>query len=226
MTPNPELNIWEHSKGLRELCLRRAMNLEPEMDAASQAASILAGLGLGKGERLLDVGCGAGHFIHSLIKRGLDINYYGLDYSPSFISIGKEAYMKKGLDPERLFALSIDELYGFPIDIALYLNVLSFNPDFRRPLFRAVENGAKHILVRDSFGDKTIIRWEPDDYLDKGKTHLRSYWNEWSRAEVEEFFKSLGWKSVVFIKDARTGGETELVVGKPYHWEFMLAEKG
>jgi SAM-dependent methyltransferase len=225
MTVNLELNIWEHSQGLRELCERRALDLAPEMDSARQAAEIIKGLNLAKGTRLLDAGCGAGHFIHSLIRRGIDLEYYGLDYSPSFIRIGKEAYKKKGLDPSRLFCESMDELSGFPMDMALFLNVLSFNPDFRRPLYRAMENGAGRILARDNFGEKTIIRWEPDGRLDEGHNHLMGYWNEWSREEARDFFKSMGWRTVKFIKDERTGGETELVVGKPYHWEFLLAEK-
>ena len=225
MTPDTELNIWEHSRGLRELCRRRALGLEPEMDASRQAAEIIQGLGLKKGARLLDAGCGAGHFIHSLAGRGIDIEYFGLDYSPSFIQIGKDAFRELGLDPGRLFCRSIDDLFDFEADIVLFLNVLSFNPDFRRPVYRAMESGAARVLIRDSFGEKTTIRWEPDGFLDEGKNHLMAYWNEWSRDEAASFFKAMGLRKTAFIKDARTGGETELVGGKPYHWEFLLAEK-
>jgi SAM-dependent methyltransferase len=225
MIPNVNLNIWESSKGLRELCYRRALNIEPEMDAAKQAAEIILSLNLPTGCKILDVGCGAGHFIHSLNKLKKEIKYYGMDYSPSFIEIGKKAYTKQGLDPNLLFCESIDDLMDFNADLVLFLNVLSFNPDFRKPIFRAMETGAKYLIIRDNFATNTTVRWELDGYLDEGKNHLMGYWNEYSRNEMKEFLNYFGYTKIVFQKDKRTNGETEMVVGKPYHWEFLYAMK-
>ncbi|MDR2405538.1 MAG: class I SAM-dependent methyltransferase, partial [Deltaproteobacteria bacterium] len=168
MIPDPKLNIWEHSEGLKDLCRKRARNALPEMDSAAQAADILKTLNITPKTPILDGGCGAGHFIHSLAKRELDLDYHGLDYSPSYIEIGKEAFTELSLDPERLFVESLDDLSGIEYGVAVLINVMSFNPDFRRILGRVVETGAKTILVRDNFGQDTAILWDIDGYLDVG----------------------------------------------------------
>jgi SAM-dependent methyltransferase len=195
------------------------------MDCAAQAADIISTIEMTSSFQILDVGCGAGHFIHSLKKRFRRFHYYGLDYSPSIVEIGKKAYSSLGLDPERVFLQSIDDLTGLKLDIVLIMNVLSFNPDFRRPLYRASETEAQAILIRDNFGEKTTMRWELDGHLDERYNHLMGYWNEWSRSEMADFLRSLGYSKVDFIEDRRTKGAVELVVGKPYHWEFLLAQK-
>jgi SAM-dependent methyltransferase len=199
------------------------MGLEPEMDAALQAAQILKELDLSPTTTLLDGGCGAGHFIHSLQKRGLNFKYLGVDYSPTIIQIGKKAYQNLGLDPSCLILESLDDLHDFQFEVAILLNTLSFNPDFRRPINRLVECGAKTLLIRDNFGDTTRIVWEVDGHLDPGANHLKGYWNTWSRQEMEDFLRLLGFQKISWIQDQRTLGQTELVVGKPYHWEFLLA---
>jgi hypothetical protein len=222
--PDTKLNIWEHSKGLLELCRRRAMAEVPEMDSAAQGAGILSSLGLAQGTPLLDGGCAAGHFIHSLIKRDLRFDYHGIDHSPSFIEAGKEAFARLSLDPARLELGSLDDLAGVGYEVAVLINVLSFNPDFRRILGRVIESGAKVIVCRDNFGDKTEILWDVDGFLDPGFNHLKGYWNRWGRVEVEGYLGELGF-DVGWIEDNRTKGKVEMVVGKPYTWGFFLARK-
>jgi SAM-dependent methyltransferase len=222
--PDPELNIWEHSGGLAELLKRRALDLEPEMDCAAQAAEILGALDPAPGSRLLDLGCGAGHFLHSLRRRGIPLGYLGLDSSPTAVNIGREAFRELSLDPEMIRLASVEDLRGESADFALFMNVLSFCPDFRRPLDRAAACGARRILVRDSFGPETVMRWEEDGFLDPGWNHLKGYWNTWSRSEMRGFLEGLGFDSE-FVTDRRTLGVVELVVGKPYHWEFLLASR-
>ncbi|MDR0356706.1 MAG: class I SAM-dependent methyltransferase [Deltaproteobacteria bacterium] len=226
MIPEPRLNIWEHSLSLRELCRRRALDLEPEMDCAAQGAELLAPLvrQMAFAPKLLDVGCGGGHFLHSLKRRGLEVDYYGLDSSPSLIETAQKAFAEQNLDPARLMLGDVSHLCDFSCHLAVMINVLSFNPDFRAPLERLAETGAKALLIRDNFGEGTIIRWETDGFLDPGYNHLKGYWNQWSRKEVGDFLRRRGYKTS-FIEDARTKGGLELVVEKPYYWSWLLAEK-
>ncbi|MDR1312959.1 MAG: class I SAM-dependent methyltransferase [Deltaproteobacteria bacterium] len=222
MIPDPELSIWEHSEGLRRLLKRRALDQEPEMDCAAQAAEILGSLGLAPGSRLLDLGCGAGHFLHSLRRRGIELDYAGLDSSPAAVNAGKDAFAGLSLDPGMLRLASMDDLKGVRADAALFMNVLSFCPDYRRPVDRAAGCGAKAILIRDNFWPETVISWDIDGYLDSGWNHLKGYWNRYSYSEMECFLGSLGF-ACERIQDRRTGGREELVVGKPYRWGFLLA---
>ncbi|MDR1870372.1 MAG: class I SAM-dependent methyltransferase [Deltaproteobacteria bacterium] len=218
----PELNIWERSKGLLKLITARGLAKAPEMDSAAQGAELLAPFVKGHNLKLLDVGCAGGHFYHSLVRRGLKVDYYGLDSSPKAVRRARFAFKKLGLDPKRIIAGAVEDLYGFQFDLAAVINVLTFRPDFREPLDRLVDAGVKALVVRDNFGPETVIRWEIDGYLDEGYNHLKGYWNRWSLSEVQDFLASRGFQSALY-EDQRTRGQMELVVDKPYYWSWLTA---
>jgi len=223
MIPDPAGNIWEHSQNVVELYSRRAHG-EGEMDAAAQAAGLLAPFidGRPAPPRLLDAGCGSGYLWHSFRKRGLAVEYYGLDYSPSLIEIGQTIIPQYGLPAARLRCGAIEDLRDQHYDLAALLNTLTFCPDFRQPLDRLIGTGLKVLAIRDNFGEETVIRWEIDGYLDPGFNHLKAYWNQWSVREVAAFLHDYGF-AVTEIEDQRVRGRVEMVVDKPYYWSWLLA---
>jgi SAM-dependent methyltransferase len=174
--------------------------------------------------KLLDVGCGGGHFYLSLKRLGLEVDYHGLDYSPSIVRIAKSAFKKLALDPSKIILADVCDLKDFQCELVVMINTLSFNADFRRPLDRLIETGAEAIVIRDFFGRKTVVRWETDGFLDPGFNHLKGYWNEWSRTEVTGFLSASGYQTT-FVVDSRTKGKPELVVNKPYRWSWLVAHK-
>jgi SAM-dependent methyltransferase len=224
MIPDPSLNIWEHSRQLISLCRRRALDLEPEMDCAGQGADLLAPYLEKPGRKVLDVGCGGGHFYHSLVRRGFKADYHGLDYSPSIVEVARKSLEKFGLEPAKIKLQDVCDLSGLRFDAVVMINTLSFNPDFRAPLDRLTQTKAKVIVIRDNFGPKTVIKWETDGFLDRGFNHLKGYWNQWSKKEIESFLASLGYSSS-FVSDSRTKGKIEMVVGKPYRWSWLVAKR-
>ena len=222
MIPDPRFNIWEHSANVRDLYARRARGGEPEMDAAAQAAELLAPF-ITPGTTLLDAGCGSGYYWWSFKKRGLDVEYHGLDHSPTLIAIGREHLAAAGLAPERLMTRSIEEITE-TYDLVLCCNTLSFCPDFRRPLERLAFAARRALLIRTNIGPKTVYRWETDGYLDEGHNHLKAYWNQYAESEMTAFLREKGFR-VTPITDRRTGGRMETVVGKPYYWKLLLAQR-
>jgi SAM-dependent methyltransferase len=178
----------------------------------------------GPDTRLLDVGCAGGHLRLSLARRGLECDYRGLDYSPSMVKLAKAALRTQGLDPDRIFLLDAANLRDKPFDVVVMINVLSFNPDFRIILERLAETGARAMIIRDNFGARTEVRWELDGHLDPGFESLKGYWNTWSRREVSEFLEERGY-TCSFVRDERTRGRVEMVVGKPYRWSWLVASK-
>jgi SAM-dependent methyltransferase len=222
--PDPNLNIWEHSAALRELYARRADGLEEEMDASAQAAELLAPFirAAAAPPRLLDAGCGSGYLWHSFRRRGLTVEYYGLDYSPGLIEIGRRLMPAHGVPAERLICGRLEDLHGRTFEAAALINTLTFCPDFREPLDRLADSGLKALVIRDNFGEQTQIRWETDGWLDSGWNHLRGYWNQWSRVEVTAFLEERGF-TVAPAEDARTRGRPEMVVGKTYNWAWLTA---
>lgn len=217
MIPDPELNIWEHSANVRDLYARRALG-EGEMDAAIQCVDILAPY-LTPGMTLLDAGCGSGYFYRSFQRRKIDIEYHGIDYSPTLIEIGREnTFLNNHL---RVMAIEdLDDQY----DVVICFNTLSWCPDFRRPLDRLCSAAQKYILIRTNLGKRTIYRWEEDGYLDNGYNHLKAYWNQYSENEVRAFMEDMGFE-VKPIVDRRTQGRMERVVGKPYHWKLLFGRR-
>lgn len=221
MIPNTDFNIWEHSENVRRLYASRARG-EQSMDSAEQAAEILAPL-LTPGMSLLDAGCGSGYYYWSFKNRGLEIEYYGIDYSPSLIEIGRRNIGKSGLPPEQLKVGAIEDL-DETYDAVICFNTLSWCPDFRRPVEMLCRAAKKYILIRTNLGKKTMYRWETDGYLDEGYNHLKAYWNMYSEKEITDFMSEMGFE-VEPIIDARTGGVMEEVVGKPYFWKLLLGRR-
>ena len=101
-------NIWQHSADTFELYRRRARDEAEEMTCAAQAAELIAELAR-PGESLLDAGCGTGYFFHSLRRRGIALEYHGIDATAPFIALGRaslqlSAFRRTGCAP---FALRI-----------------------------------------------------------------------------------------------------------------------
>lgn len=214
-------SIWEHSGHIRELYAARARDEAEEMTCAAQAAELLAPI-VRPGESLLDVGCGSGWFFHSLRRRGIDVEYWGIDASATLVGIGRAALPRFGLPAERLLHVRLDDLRA-EVDHVVCMNVLSNLDGFHRPLERLLHAARRSIVLRESMGDGASITWVKDEHLDPG-TDLRVHVNRYDQAEVAAFVESAGF-DVQIVQDRRTGGEPELVIGHPHHWTFLVAER-
>src|SRR5688500_4541601 len=116
-------NIWEHSTTVRELYARRCRLEAEEMTCHAQAARLLAPHVMA-GDSLLDAGCGSGYCYHSLRKRGIEVDYVGVDATDCLIEIGRKYLAPFGLPPENLRTLRIEDLNG-TVDHTVCINVLS-----------------------------------------------------------------------------------------------------
>lgn len=216
-----QYNIWEHSSTVRELYTRRSRDLAEEMTCAAQAAAIVSEIS-DPGDSLLDVGCGSGYFFHSLRKRGLDVEYWGIDASPVLVSIGQSEMPAFGLPAERLRVLRIEDLRA-EVDHVVCMNTLSNLDNYHRPLERLLHAARRSVVLRESLGQGPSYRWVRDDYLDAG-VDLRVHVNRYDSAEVLAFVESYGF-SARLVVDERTGGAPEDVIGHPHHWTFLVARR-
>jgi len=214
-------NIWEHSESLKELYGRRCRLEEGEMTCHAQAAELLIPH-VTPGDTLLDAGCGSGYFFHSLKKRNIPVEYYGIDASPSLIEIGHKYLPGHGLLPENLKSIRIEDLDG-EADHVVCINVLSNLDNYHRPLERLLNAAKKTIILRESCREEAHYSYVRDNYLDEG-CELNVYVNTYCLREVMEFISSYGFR-VRNVMDRRTQGEAELVIGYPHYWTFIVAEK-
>jgi SAM-dependent methyltransferase len=213
--------IWEHSATVRDLYRRRCRKEEPEMTAHAQAAELLAQLAK-PGESVLDAGCGAGYFFHSVAGRNLGLEYHGIDAAPSLIAIGTEELPRFGLPASRLTLLRLEDLDG-DIDHVVCINVLSNIDNYHRPLERLLKMARKSVILRESLKAGAEYAWLRDAYLDPG-TDLSVHVNHYDVEAVTQFIADRGFRTQV-VSDRRTGGRPELVIGYPHHWTFVVAER-
>jgi SAM-dependent methyltransferase len=214
-------NIWEHSHATRDLYLRRARDEAEEMTCASQAAELLSEIAR-PGDALLDVGCGSGYFYHSLRRRGLALDYHGIDATAAFIEIGRRELKAFGLSPDRLDVLRIEDFVGMA-DHILCMNVLSNLDSFHRPLERLLHASGTSLILRESIKDGADRRYVRDEFLDPGLA-LNVYVNAYDRSEIVDFIAARGF-AVREVTDRRTNGKPEMVIGHPHHWIFLVATR-
>jgi ubiquinone/menaquinone biosynthesis C-methylase UbiE len=222
MTPNSAYNIWEHSANVRQLYAERCLDEIEEMTCARQCAEILKPL-LDSTSTVLDAGCGSGYYWHSLRRVGIECQYYGIDYSPTLIDIGRHHLPPFGLSASRLRAAMIEDL-DTRYDAIICFNVLPWLPHYHQGLERLCAASGRYLLIRTALDEEESIRYEEDGYLDEGYNHLKSYWNIYAQNEFEEYIAAQGFR-INRIRDERTGDGIEMVVGKPFPWRILLCER-
>lgn len=213
--------IWEHSeKEYFETLTRRAENLEEELTCVKQLVEILEEH-TEPGMTLLDAGCATGYYYNSL--RNLGLEYYGIDSTQQFIDIGKRVLSKAGLHPNRLQCRRIEDIKE-DYDIIACYNTLQYLPNYHLPVERLCLSAQKALVIRALFGDKTIYRYEHDEYIAKDYRFLKEYFNIYSISEVLEFIESYGF-TVKRVFDKRSLDRDEMVIGKPHPYKILLCQK-
>jgi len=226
MIPDPKFNIWEHTREtLFDLYARRARKELPEMTCHKQAVELLAPH-VRRGLRVLDAGCGSGYLLWSFIDRGLEIEYYGIDYTASFIEIGRKNIAPQVLNPKRLQIQAIEDLEA-EYDAVFCINTLSCLPNYHQGLERLAEAARHFLILRTALAEETLIRYETDDYLDegyRGPDGLRSYFNIYAMDEIVQFLEDRGFE-VKHVVDERTGDQPEFSAGKVFPWRFLFGRR-
>ena len=214
-------HIWDHSTTVRQLYRQRARDEAEEMTSAAQAAELLAPL-VEAGDSLIDAGCGSGYFFHAARRRGIPVDYHGFDASPALIAIGREELPQFGLPRERLSVLRIEDFQG-SADHLLSINLLSNLDNYHRPLERLLKAARKSLILRESIKDGAEYRYVRDAFLDPGHD-LCVHVNAYDRRDIITFIEARGF-AVDEVKDRRTQGNPESVIGYPHWWSFLVATR-
>lgn len=155
MTQSEKWRIWgEDSYG--NLLYRRATGELPEMESAKAAAKLLKKW-VKPGDRILDVGCGAGHYYRS-IRREIDVpfSYAGVDATESYIALAQKAWQAK-----KNVSFQTGDVFALPFkdgefDIVLSCNLFLHLPSIHIPISEVTRVAKRHVLIRTLVGERSF----------------------------------------------------------------------
>ena len=124
---------------------------------------------------VIDVGCGAGNLLRSVVERTRPDRVVGIDYASAGIRRAQQLVPSGEFHAQSLYEVSLDEKF----DLVLCTEVLEHVRDPRR----AVET-----LVRLCERPGTIVITVPDGAQDAWEGHR----NFWSKSELESFLRQYG----------------------------------
>jgi ubiquinone/menaquinone biosynthesis C-methylase UbiE len=174
-----------------QVLYQRAVGEAPEMESGKAAAHLLRGV-LRSGDHLLDVGCGAGHYLRTLRREfSFPFGYTGVDATVGYIALAKKAFVH---DEDAAFL--VGDIEKLPADdrsadIVLCCNVLLHLPRIAPAMQELWRVTRRTLLIRTLVGEtsfriKQVREWEgmhtPEDSLfdEEGEPHRFHYFNIYS----------------------------------------------
>lgn len=148
--------IWDWDKSYGDYFYKRAIGETDEMFSSVALTEQIKNIY--KTEmKVLDVGCGAGHYLRSLRSR-LDenISYLGIDITTYYIELAKKAYKNPNL-------FKIGSIFDIPtstdeFDIVMCNNViLHLKAPPIKALSELIRVSKKYIIIRTIFGERNYI---------------------------------------------------------------------
>jgi len=196
MQPSKESwRTWNHDNAYGDVLYRRAVGELPEMESSKAAARRMKPL-VGKGDRVLDVGCGAGHYLVSLRRElGVQFDYTGADATAHYLDLAAKAFAN---DTNARFQQA--DIFNLPFadcsyDVVMCNNVLLHLPSIAKPLSELVRVTKKKLLVRMLCGERTfMIRdvWPGDHEFDEqGQPNVFNHYNIYSKSYVSSLLKAM-----------------------------------
>ncbi len=162
------LKNWQNDKLYADIFKARSLGKLPEMESSKAAAKKLS-VYFRDGYSVLDVGCGAGHYLKSYerVFKGKKFTYIGLDIAKEYIDIAKEVFAGK----ENVKFL-IGSVYKLPFrdnefDIVVCNNVLLHLPEIKRALKELTRVAKKAVIIRTLAGNRSF--YIKDTSVQEGK---------------------------------------------------------
>ena len=188
---------WEqNASAYGEVMRRRATGELEEMGQVKQLMKLFSSH-YNPGMSVIDVGCGAGHFLRSLKCMDSEIRYFGIDLNKNYISIAKEVF--KDCPNASFKAMPVSKLGSIEsksFDCSINYMVLPFIHDYKVALREQMRITKRKVFVRLMLGDHTCIvkryKWANQNFL---------YYNTYCQSEFLEFCNANGAQKVSIYED-------------------------
>jgi len=241
-----DYKIWNKSKQYGNLLYDRAIGKKEEMESSKSVCEVIKPI-YKKGMKILDVGCGAGHYLRSL-REHLDknVNYTGIDATEYYIDKASKAF--PGV---RFFIDDINDIdfKDNSFDIVICNNVLvHLPPSLDNPINELLRVSSKYVIIRTPIAKRNYIIKEVRDHKDKlnkevikkltvlinkkGEPTMWNYLNLYTKEFLEDIVLKVNPDYVVnFIKDngfkklkdkAESETVTKIIEGKQVSGNIIL----
>jgi ubiquinone/menaquinone biosynthesis C-methylase UbiE len=176
---------WDNDKDYGQVLYQRAIGELPEMESSKAAAKILKAY-MREGYRILDVGCGAGHYLRSYRREiKSDFSYTGLDATKNYIALAKKAF--KG---QQRVNFTTGDVYKIDyksnnFDIAVSNNLLQHLPSIQKPIEELCRVAKRMVILRMLVGERSFIIKEicnrGKEFNNSGEPQVFNFFNIYSK---------------------------------------------
>lgn len=189
--------VWEKEEGYGDLFYNRAIGKLPEMESSKAVAKIVATLAK-ENDTVMDVGCGAGHYLVSCdASMKVPFSYIGVDATPYYIELAKKAFLEgRNTNPLRVSTrFEVADIFDLSskansADIVMCNNVFLHLPFILKALHELWGATRRYLILRALIG-KVSFRIKqinpPEEYTEDGEPVNFHYFNIYS----EEYIKRL-----------------------------------
>ncbi len=146
--------IWTKSYG--DLLLKRAQEKFPEMESSKSTAIKIKKI-VKKNDKILDVGCGMGHYYISMKKRiNYNFEYVGIDVIDEYIQKAKLVFKN-----QRNVSFRTGNIFKIPFkkksfDVVMCNNFLHNLPSVEKPLTELLRVTRRYLLIRALVGTRSF----------------------------------------------------------------------
>jgi ubiquinone/menaquinone biosynthesis C-methylase UbiE len=198
--------VWDKMPAYGETLYKRAKGELEDMESAKSLARLLKSFYKPK-MKVLDVGCGAGHYL-KVFRELLDekINYVGVDATDYYIQLARKAFGNDIFSTQDIFNLKFE---NDSFDIVTCNNViLHLPPPPDKAISELIRISKKYIVIRTVFGigersyiikevrspEEKIIKidnWPEKIINGKGEPFLFNYFNMYTKQYFEGIIRGL-----------------------------------
>ncbi len=196
MNTNDTWRRWEteDERQYGEVLYRRATGELPEMESSKAAAALLKPL-VRADDTMLDVGCGAGHYLRSFQKAiTVPFTYTGADATPYYLELAKKAFP----ETDRVKFVQAD-IFNLPFadasfDVVTANNVLLHLPNIIKPVSELCRVAKRTVLIRSLIGNRSFriqeVQNKEPEFDENGEPTAFFFYNIYS----ENYIRSLASK--------------------------------
>lgn len=212
MDVNQPWKVWstgERSSHYGDILFKRAIGDLPEMQSSKAVAKRVSNC-FQNGDSILDVGCGAGHYLLSLRKHiNSPFLYYGVDATPRYIELAKTAF-----EGQPGVTFQVGDIYTLPFetnsfDVVMCNNLLLHLPSIKPALRELCRVSRKEVIIRTLIG-KTMYRIKEarSDVLDETGVPVDWHFlNIYSVNAIALIMEDLGFEKFVIEEDREFDSE-------------------